>query len=127
MLSDSSPSSNQPEPTVARGRTVVHDDVQVRRPDPCRNPADFHNRRPFHSAQQRLPGAAARRFTGGMNRLKQFFARALSDERGMTTVEYAVGTIAAAAFAAILYKVVRSNAVQEGLSSLIQSALSSIS
>ena len=62
-----------------------------------------------------------------MNRLKQLFARALSDERGMTTVEYAVGTIAAAAFAAILYKVVRSNAVQEGLSSLIQSALSSIS
>jgi hypothetical protein len=30
-------------------------------------------------------------------------------EAGMSTVEYAIGTIAAAAFAAVLYKVVTSN------------------
>jgi Flp pilus assembly pilin Flp len=61
-----------------------------------------------------------------MTRFKRFFSR-LSDDRGMTTVEYAVGTIAAAAFAAILYKVVRSGAVQDALSALIQSALTAIS
>ena len=44
-------------------------------------------------------------------------------DRGMTTAEYAVGTLAAVAFAAVLYKVVRSDAVSSLLSGLIQSAL----
>ncbi len=47
-------------------------------------------------------------------------------DAGMTTAEYAVGTIAAVAFAAVLYKVVRSSAVQSALTSIIQSALHSI-
>lgn len=47
-------------------------------------------------------------------------------DRGMTTAEYAVGTVAAVAFAAILYKVVRSGTVQAALSSIIQSALHAI-
>jgi Protein of unknown function (DUF4244) len=47
-------------------------------------------------------------------------------DRGMTTAEYAVGTVAAVAFAAVLYKVVRSGAVQSALSSIIQSALHAI-
>lgn len=33
------------------------------------------------------------------------------DECGMATAEYAVGTVAAVAFAAVLFKVVRSSAV----------------
>lgn len=41
----------------------------------------------------------------------------------MTTAEYAVGTIAAVAFAAVLYKVIRSGAVQSALSAIIKSAL----
>lgn len=47
-------------------------------------------------------------------------------ERGMTTAEYAVGTVAAVAFAAVLYKIVRSGTVQSALSSIIQSALHAI-
>lgn len=41
----------------------------------------------------------------------------------MSTAEYAVGTVAAVAFAAILFKVVRSPAVQSALSDIITSAL----
>ncbi|HEX4811458.1 MAG TPA: DUF4244 domain-containing protein [Nonomuraea sp.] len=44
-------------------------------------------------------------------------------ERGMSTAEYAVGTIAACAFAALLFKVVSSPEVQEMLSALIDRAL----
>ncbi|MFI6321427.1 DUF4244 domain-containing protein [Nonomuraea sp. NPDC050556] len=44
-------------------------------------------------------------------------------ERGMSTAEYAVGTIAACAFAALLFKVVSSPEVQEMLSSLVNRAL----
>ena len=47
-------------------------------------------------------------------------------DAGMTTAEYAVGTVAAVAFAAVLYKVVRSSAVQSALSSIISSALHAI-
>jgi len=45
---------------------------------------------------------------------------------GMTTAEYAVGTVAAVAFAAVLYKVVRSPAVSSALSAIVQSALHAI-
>jgi len=48
---------------------------------------------------------------------------AVNRERGMSTAEYAVGTIAACAFAALLFKVVSSPEVQEMLSSLIDRAL----
>ncbi|MBB6556509.1 DUF4244 domain-containing protein [Nonomuraea rubra] len=44
-------------------------------------------------------------------------------EHGMSTAEYAVGTIAACAFAALLFKVVSSPEVQEMLTSLIDRAL----
>nr|WP_276206306.1 DUF4244 domain-containing protein [Thermoactinospora rubra] len=44
-------------------------------------------------------------------------------DRGMSTAEYAVGTIAACAFAALLFKVVSSPEVQEMLSSLVDRAL----
>jgi len=49
--------------------------------------------------------------------------RLLGNEAGMSTAEYAVGTIAAVSFAAVLYKVVRAPAVQSALSELITSAL----
>ena len=47
-------------------------------------------------------------------------------EAGMTTAEYAVGTIAACAFAAILYQVVTGQSVVAALGDLISRALSSI-
>lgn len=46
-------------------------------------------------------------------------------EAGMTTAEYAVGTLAACAFAAVLLAVVRSGAVKSALASVIATALGS--
>ena len=45
-------------------------------------------------------------------------------DAGMTTAEYAVGTLAACAFAAVLIAVVRSGAIKSALSGLITTALS---
>jgi hypothetical protein len=47
----------------------------------------------------------------------------LAADAGMTTAEYAVGTVAAVAFAVVLYKVVRSPAVSSALTSIVHSAL----
>lgn len=44
-------------------------------------------------------------------------------EAGMSTAEYAVGTIAACGFAAVLYKIVTSDAVRAALSGVIEKAL----
>lgn len=44
-------------------------------------------------------------------------------DKGMTTAEYAVGTLAAVAFAGILLKVVTSGAVQAALNAIIVKAL----
>ncbi|MER6825287.1 DUF4244 domain-containing protein [Streptosporangium sp. NPDC000563] len=44
-------------------------------------------------------------------------------DRGMSTAEYAVGTIAACAFAALLFKVVTSSEVQQMITGLINRAL----
>jgi hypothetical protein len=48
-------------------------------------------------------------------------------EAGMSTAEYAVGTVAACAFAAVLYKVVTGGSVVGALGELVQSALSTLS
>lgn len=47
-----------------------------------------------------------------------------SDESGMSTVEYAIGTIAAAAFGAILYTVVTGDSIVAALNRVIGRALS---
>lgn len=47
-------------------------------------------------------------------------------DAGMSTAEYAVGTVAAVAFAVVLYKIVRSDAVSSALSQIVQSALHAI-
>lgn len=48
----------------------------------------------------------------------------ISDDAGMSTVEYAIGTIAAAAFAAVLYSVVTGDSIVSALTSLVERALS---
>jgi hypothetical protein len=48
-------------------------------------------------------------------------------EDGMTTAEYAVGTIAACAFAALLLAVVRSGGVKAALAAVITTALGAAS
>ena len=45
------------------------------------------------------------------------------DEAGMSTVEYAIGTIAAAAFGAILYGVVTGDSIVGALTNIINRAL----
>jgi Protein of unknown function (DUF4244) len=45
------------------------------------------------------------------------------DETGMSTVEYAIGTIAAAAFGAILYTVVTGDSIVSALTNIITKAL----
>lgn len=49
--------------------------------------------------------------------------RRLRDDRGMNTAEYAVGTLAAVAFAGLLLKVLTSGQVQAALAAVIQRAL----
>ncbi|MEQ4204052.1 DUF4244 domain-containing protein [Actinopolymorpha sp. B17G11] len=46
-----------------------------------------------------------------------------ADERGMTTAEYAIGTVAAASFAALLIKLLTSEQVQRLLMRVVTSAL----
>lgn len=46
-----------------------------------------------------------------------------ADESGMSTVEYAIGTIAAAAFGGILYSVVTGDSIVGALTNIINRAL----
>lgn len=67
-------------------------------------------RRPAPEADGRLM-RAWRRLTGH------------PDDRGMSTAEYAVGTLAAVAFAGVLYAVVSSSATRSLITSVVQRAL----
>lgn len=49
---------------------------------------------------------------------------AATQDDGMSTAEYAIGTIAAAAFGAVLYTVVTGDSVVGALTGLVQRALS---
>jgi hypothetical protein len=46
-----------------------------------------------------------------------------ADQAGMSTAEYAIGTVAACAFAAVLYKVITSTQVLDLLSGVVTRAL----
>jgi hypothetical protein len=60
-------------------------------------------------------------------RIKSLYRSAVEVvDAGMSTAEYAVGTVAAVAFAVVLYKIVKSDAVSSTLSSIINSALNAI-
>ncbi|PWK91025.1 uncharacterized protein DUF4244 [Lentzea atacamensis] len=50
----------------------------------------------------------------------------LKDDSGMSTVEYAIGTLAVAALAGVLYALASSDWMQNALQGLIQRALSSV-
>jgi len=45
------------------------------------------------------------------------------DDEGMSTVEYAIGTVAAAAFGALLYTVVTGDSILTALTGLVERAL----
>ncbi|MEU3190099.1 DUF4244 domain-containing protein [Streptomyces sp. NPDC006992] len=63
----------------------------------------------------------------GVVRLRRLWERAKlrrpGGDRGMSTAEYAMGTLAAVALAAVLYKVVTSGAVSAQLQGLVERAL----
>ena len=48
-------------------------------------------------------------------------------QAGMSTAEYAVGTVAACAFAAVLYRVVTGGSIVTALGHLVQRALETLS
>ncbi|MEE6177098.1 DUF4244 domain-containing protein [Mycobacterium sp. 050134] len=61
-----------------------------------------------------------------INGIRTLLARAAvlaADESGMSTVEYAIGTIAAAAFGAVLYAVVTGDSIVSALTNIIGRAL----
>ncbi|MCF6744110.1 DUF4244 domain-containing protein [Blastococcus sp. KM273128] len=66
------------------------------------------------------PAAPGRR----PGRLARLRSRA---EAGMSTAEYAVGTVAACAFAAVLYRVVSGDSIVDGLTDLVEAALATLS
>lgn len=47
----------------------------------------------------------------------------LSNDEGMSTIEYAMGSLAAAALAAVLYAVINAGAVVDAIESIITDAL----
>ncbi len=56
--------------------------------------------------------------------MKNQLARVINEDEGMSTAEYAVGTVAAAGFGGILLKLLSSPDVQDLLWSVVQRAFS---
>ena len=72
-------------------------------------------------------GQLARWAVAARNRLYQVstqLALPSQKEEGMTTAEYAIGTIAAAGFAGLLIAVLKSGAIKSALTAIIQQARS---
>ena len=62
-------------------------------------------------------------FTNGIGVIRQRMSRAVTDDDGMSTAEYAIGTIAAAAFGAVLYTVVTGDNIVSALTGIVERAL----
>ena len=76
----------------------------------------------------RVPSSSPHGRPGPGRRLARRWARVQeTGEAGMSTAEYAVGTVAACAFAAVLYQVVTGGSVVSALGDLVQSALTTLS
>ena len=74
-------------------------------------PSTRAHTRPHLRITRRARAAVSRRFA------------AVGADVGMSTVEYAVGTIAAAAFGAVLYTVVSGDSIPDALGGIIEQAL----
>jgi Protein of unknown function (DUF4244) len=61
---------------------------------------------------------------GMKDRIRTRLLLLAAEDDGMSTAEYAIGTIAAAAFGAVLYTVVTGDSVVGALTGLVQRALS---
>jgi hypothetical protein len=73
------------------------------------HPTSIHRARPT--------GPVARHLWPALRRLRD-------GDEGMSTVEYAIGTVAAAAFGALLYTVVTGDSILTALTGLVERALS---
>jgi hypothetical protein len=62
---------------------------------------------------------------GLRDRLRDRLAHLRDDDAGMSTAEYAIGTIAAAAFGALLYTVITGDSIIGALTAIVQRALTS--
>lgn len=60
---------------------------------------------------------------GMLTKVRRRLVVVVESEDGMSTVEYAIGTIAAAAFGAILYTVVTGDSIVSTLTNIIARAL----
>lgn len=61
--------------------------------------------------------------SSAISRVKTRLLLAVVEDDGMSTAEYAIGTIAAAAFGAILYTVVTGSSIVDALTGIIDRAL----
>lgn len=77
----------------------------------------------FGKFSRRARTARERWVEGGRRQLGAI-RQELTSDAGMSTAEYAVGTIAACGFAAVLYKIVTSGSVSAEMQQLIERALS---
>ncbi|WP_184936708.1 DUF4244 domain-containing protein [Kitasatospora kifunensis] len=84
-----------------------------RPPSPAHRRPRRRVREVLRYAWRRLAGRARRSFGGAA-------------DQGMSTAEYAIGTVAACGFAALLYKVVTSGSVTAALSELVDRALHAV-
>ncbi|MFF0818481.1 DUF4244 domain-containing protein [Rhodococcus sp. NPDC003318] len=62
-------------------------------------------------------------FSAGLRELRRRVMVAAVTDDGMSTAEYAIGTIAAAAFGAVLYSVVTGDSIVTALTNIIDKAL----
>ena len=81
-------------------------------------------RRPTRPALRALRTSVMLARPGDASTLPDVMRRLTSREEGMATAEYAIGTLAAAAFAGLLLALMRSGSLSGALQSIIESALS---
>lgn len=107
-----SPGANRSRPPITAGPSTATEDgpkQTKRRPSPRPRPRD-------EWSPGRMQGTVKPSWG-------EQFATKMRGESGMSTAEYAVGTLAAVAFAGVLLKVLTSGPVQSALSDLIERAL----
>jgi hypothetical protein len=116
--------------TVLTSLTPAQDEAAHTSPKPAAEDNDSTSKHPATSRtfprepSTAAPGKSPTRARNMRRRSNKWLHYAITNgERGMSTAEYAVGTIAACAFAALLFKVVSSPEVQEMLTALIDRAL----
>lgn len=107
------------------GRRVPGKGTRTGRPPARRKVVPVSNQRPPRSKQHQ-PGSSrawGRRSVGRPRILLRALGR-VRDDSGMTTAEYAVGTVAACGFAGLLLKIVTSAEVATMLKDVIKRAFS---